>query len=1067
MSSIPRRRWSTAVPLALVLCATLWLVSAAAGAAERPEPPPFFAIRDARVVTVSGDVLERATVVVEHGLITAIAPDAPIPPEAWVLDGAGLTVYPGLIDTLTTVGQKPETENGGGAQGGRGGGGGNPFAQQGPEIRGPEDRPGTTPWKRAADEASPEDDRLEKWRMAGFTTVISSPEEGFFPGQASALNTAGEEGDDMVVDPGVAQRISLSTGRGRSFPGSLMGVIAYVRQVFLDVDHYAKALEIYGADPTGLERPEFDRTLEPLREAKANGLPFLLPGDDAPSIQRALRLTDELGLEAVIYGGRQGYAVASELAQAGVPVVVSVDWPELAKDRDPDADADVRELIDVELAPTTPAELHAAGVPFTWSSQGTSSASEALEGIRKAVESGLDPGVALEAATLGAARVFGLDDRLGSIEVGKIANLVVASDYPWAEGVEVAAVFVDGRRFAEREDTGPKEAPAVDVSGTWTLTVSTPRGERESTAELEMAEDGKVTGEVTSERGSTRIESGRVAGATLTLELSIPAGPRTTTATYTGTVEGESVSGSVSMGPMSGEFSGTRTVQAEAGESADDDAPSGPRLRWSEVTGLSGPYLDAPVIAIENVDVITMGPQGTIEDGTVVVRDGKIAAVGKDVRVPNGAQRIDGTDRWLIPGIIDAHSHIAVEGSVNEGSLAVTSMVGIEDVVDPTDIGIYRALAGGVTSVNILHGSANPIGGKNEVIKLRWGADADGLDFEGAPEGIKFALGENPKRSNSGGIPGIEQRYPATRMGVMDVIRQVFVDAKEYQAAWKGYEAAQRAGRRAIPPRRDMKLEALVEILEGERLVHCHSYRADEILQVMRLAEEMGFQIRTLQHVLEGYRVADEIATHGAGASTFSDWWAYKVEAYNAIPHNAAIMTRRGVLVSINSDDAEEMRHLNLEAAKTIKWGGLSEEEALALVTLNPAKQLGIDGRVGSIEEGKDADLVLYQGHPLSAFAKVEKTFVDGKVYFDVEGDRARRSRIAEIEALLTGQAGDEGEATEEAPTTPETPDTPVTTPRTPDDPEDPEDPDDSVEQGRRAGVRLEHAEASAAEVIR
>ena len=1027
-ASCRRGRSSRLAAAALAVGVATWIPTGAALAAERPDPPPFYAIKDARVVTVSGEVLERATVVVEHGLITAVAPDAPIPPEAWVVEGAGLTVYPGLIDALTTVGQKPP-ENGASPAGGRGGGGGaNPFAQQGPEIRGPEDRPATTPWKRAADEASVEDDRLETWRMAGFTTVISSPEEGFFPGQASALNTAGDEGDQLVVDPSVAQRVSLSAGRGRSYPGSLMGIIAYVRQVLLDADHYAEALEVYGADPSGLERPEFDRTLEPLRAAKVLGLPFLLPGDDAAAIQRSLRLADELDLPAVIYGGRQSYAVASELAAARVPMVVSVDWPELARDRDPDADQAVRELIDVELAPTSPAELAAAGVPFAWSSQGATSASDALEGIRKAVESGLAPEAALEAATLGAARIFGLDDRLGSVEVGKIANLIVASDYPWAEDVEIAAVFVDGRRFAEREESGPKEAPTVDVSGTWELTVTTPRGARESTAELEMAEDGKVTGEVTTERGTTRIESGRVEGDTLTLELTFPAGPRTMTATYTGTVEGESVSGSVSMGPMSGEFSGTRTAQMAAAED-DAGAPAGPRIRWSEVTGLSGPYLEAPVIAIENVDVITMGPQGTIENGTVLIRDGKIAAVGKDVRVPAGAERIDGTDRWLIPGIIDAHSHIAVEGSVNEGSLAVTAMVGIEDVLDPNDVSIYRALAGGVTSANVLHGSANPIGGRNAVIKLRWGADAEGLELEGAPKGIKFALGENPKRSNSGGQG--PQRYPASRMGVMDVVRQAFLDAKEYQAAWKEYETEKR-GDRAIPPRRDLKLEALVEILEGERLVHCHSYRADEILQIMRLAEEMGFRIATLQHVLEGYRVADEIAAHGAGASTFSDWWAYKIEAFNAIPHNAAIMTRRGVVVSINSDDAEEMRHLNLEAAKTMKWGGLSEEEALALVTINPAKQLGIDSRVGSIEKGKDADLVLYQGHPLSAYSRVEKTFVDGKVYFDVEGDRARRARIDELEAVLTDEA-EGGGATETAPTTPETPDTPdtpVTTPR-------------------------------------
>jgi imidazolonepropionase-like amidohydrolase len=398
----------------------------------------------------------------------------------------------------------------------------------------------------------------------------------------------------------------------------------------------------------------------------------------------------------------------------------------------------------------------------------------------------------------------------------------------------------------------------------------------------------------------------------------------------------------------------------------------------------------------------------------VVVSDGRIRAVGAAVEVPAGAEVIDAAGGSLIPGIIDAHSHLAVEGGVNEGSLAVTSMVDIGDALDPDDVGIYFALAGGVTSANVLHGSANPIGGRNAVIKLRWGADAAGLLFAGAPPGIKFALGENPKRSNFRS-PAIPARYPQTRMGVMDVIRQAFTAAREYRGEWQAYRAAQGAGGQPMPPRRDLELETLVEILEGRRLVHAHCYRADEILQLLRLAEEQGFRIATLQHVLEGYKVADEIAAHGAGASTFSDWWGYKVEAYDAIPHNAALMAERGVLVSINSDSGEEMRHLNQEAAKAVRWGGASELEALAMVTLNPARQLGVDDRVGSIEVGKDADLVLYDGPPLAATSVVQKTIVDGVLYFDRGADRERQVAIDAIKNRLLGKdleaeepAGDE-----------------------------------------------------------
>jgi len=414
-------------------------------------------------------------------------------------------------------------------------------------------------------------------------------------------------------------------------------------------------------------------------------------------------------------------------------------------------------------------------------------------------------------------------------------------------------------------------------------------------------------------------------------------------------------------------------------------------------------------VAIRGATILTASSAGKIEDGTVVWQNGRILAVGpsSEVSVPSGAQVIDGTGRFVTPGIIDAHSHIAAD-AINEGSVSVSAMVSIHDVIDPTDPTIYYEAAGGTTTSHVMHGSANPIGGQNAVIKHRWGADAEGLVFQGAPPTIKFALGENPKRSNSPSLPGVEGRYPATRMGVMDVIRQAFVEATEYKAEWDAYEArVARGDRNAIPPRKDLKLEALKEILEGTRFVHAHSYRADEILQLMRVAEEFGFRIHTFQHVLEGYRVADEMREHGASASTFSDWWAYKVEAYEAIPYNAAIMTQRGVLVSINSDSGEEGRHLNQEAAKTMKWGGLTEDEALALVTINPAKQLMIDDRVGSLEVGKDADVVLWENYPLSSYAKVHTTYIDGQVVFDVDLDRQMRDHMAQEKAELKAMLGE------------------------------------------------------------
>jgi len=410
---------------------------------------------------------------------------------------------------------------------------------------------------------------------------------------------------------------------------------------------------------------------------------------------------------------------------------------------------------------------------------------------------------------------------------------------------------------------------------------------------------------------------------------------------------------------------------------------------------------DAPgVIVIQNATILTVS-HGTIEHGSILIKDGKIAEVGQSVKAPKDAQVIDAAGQFVVPGIIDCHSHIAAE-SINEGSVSVSSMVNMAEILNPEDIDIYRDLAGGVTAANILHGSANAIGGQTLVIKLRWGQPAAKLPFEGALPGIKFALGENPKRSNFS-IPGQPKRYPATRMGVEETIRGAFSEARDYKKAWDDHNKRSAAGEKnLIPPRRDLRLEPLVEVLEGKRYVHSHCYREDEILMLLRVAKEFGFKVRTFQHVLEGYKVADELAAAGVGASTFSDWWAYKVEAYDAIPYNAALMTRRGVIVSINSDDAEEATHLNQEAAKSMKYGGLSHDEALKMVTLNPAMQLGIDKRVGTIDVGKDADLAIYNRDPLSGYAVVQKTLIDGRVYFDRQRDIAERAdREKEKKALI------------------------------------------------------------------
>ena len=411
-------------------------------------------------------------------------------------------------------------------------------------------------------------------------------------------------------------------------------------------------------------------------------------------------------------------------------------------------------------------------------------------------------------------------------------------------------------------------------------------------------------------------------------------------------------------------------------------------------------------LAIRNATILTV-TNGAIENGTVLVRNGKITAVGKDVQVPQGVQVIDGTGKFVMPGIIDAHSHTSTDGGLNEGSESVTPEVIVQVRHDSPNL--YRQLAGGVTTVNVLHGSANVIGGQAAILKLRRGEDVDGLYFEGAPRIVKFALGENPRRANSNIQPGQERRYPATRMGVEHTLRHWFTQAVEYKQAWQDYEKRAKSDRNAVPPRRDLRLDALVDIMEGDILVHAHSYREDEIVMLMRVAEDYGFRIKTFQHVLEGYKVADEIARHGAGASTFADNWAYKMEAWDAIPHNATLMMKRGVNVSINSDSDERARRLYQEAAKAIKYGGATEEEALRMITINPAWQLGIDKRVGSIEVGKDADLAVFSAHPFAPQARVEKTIIEGRIYFDRDTAPTLEKRIEAGKKVIT--TTDEGGA--------------------------------------------------------
>ncbi|MGH7542109.1 MAG: amidohydrolase family protein [Gemmatimonadota bacterium] len=526
--------------------------------ADTPTPPPYYAIQHARIVTGAGPVIESGTVVIENGLIGAVGADVQPPADAWVIDGSGLTVYPGLFDGLSTVGVEvpsPEDDEGGG------GGAGGFFGQQDREVAdGPEDRPATTPWQNAADMLNPEAEAIEMWRNGGFTNALVVPDDGIVTGQGAIIALAGEEPRDMVVKTPAALRITMNPPGGfRSYPGSLFGVISYVKQLYADAEHERAWEAAYQASPRGTRRPEYDRALEPIQRSLAEGWPTVIPGNEVREIRRAVDLGRDMGARTVVAGAQEAYEVADELAADGVPVLVNLDWPERNRDADPESEESLQSLRLRAYAPTTPARLEEAGVMWGFYSGGVSTPRKALENVRKAIENGLSAEAALRGLTLGPATIYGVAERIGTVETGKIANLVVTEGDLFAEDTEVKMVFVDGRRFEEREAERPTEPPVADLSGTWLLTVPTPERTREITAELEMAEDGTLSGRLTSERGESTITDGWVSGSRFHFRATTSQGGRSFEVTYTGTLEDEELRGTVSFGGrFSTDFTGTR-----------------------------------------------------------------------------------------------------------------------------------------------------------------------------------------------------------------------------------------------------------------------------------------------------------------------------------------------------------------------------------------------------------------------------------------------------------------------------------------------------------------------------
>jgi N-acetylglucosamine-6-phosphate deacetylase len=1006
----------------------------------RPSDVRRDALRGATVHVRPGTTITDATVVMRDGWIEAVGPSATIkiPDGTTVHDAAGLVVCAGFIEPMLVIDSAQAARDASSR----------PGAYWNPQV---------VPQVDAASIGIPADVRTQL-RGIGFTVAAAYPGQGIVRGRGAVLPLDEDASRIAPIGgkPGHAigfGRIDRGAGPGGprpddssavAYPRALMGVIALIRQSMYDARWRADCVDVWSASPAGNDPPVAAPALDALAAAVRGHEQVIFDASTELDALRAAAIGSEFGLSAALFGSGMEFRRLDEVVATRLPVILPVNFPrapDLSSPRVADA-VSTRDLATWALAPSNPSKLIAAGVPVALTTARLPDRKDFPARIRAAREAGLGAEQMLAALTVSPAQMLGLESVLGSVEPGRMANLVVMTGEPMAEKTKVRAVWVAGRqhhvdRASEFGVSGACTATladgtardvSIDADKAELCVTTPPTGDEKPgrTCATKVRIDGSrisfvIDGAAFGQPGTLRC-AGRVVDGVLQVDLEPVSGPtlRVVIAPRPG-APAEAVGGpdAQAAGPGDGAVAqGTAAGSSPAGAGADATVASAEgegegekpaKRKIPEIPALY-PFSDAGRAAravpqdvhFRNATVWTASGAGILERADIVVQGGKIVSVGPSLATPPGAIVVECEGRHITPGIVDCHSHTGIDGSVNEFTQANTAEVRIQDVLDPDDISWHRQLAGGVTCVNQLHGSANPIGGQNAVTKVKWGAPMDQMHVTGLPTGIKFALGENVTRPPN--------RYPNTRMGVETYMRDSFQAARAWRESQARYQSMQPAERaKGMPPRYDLELEALAEILEGKRLVHCHSYRQDEIVMLLNLAKEMGFTVGTLQHVLEGYKVADEIAAHGAGASCFSDWWAYKMEVMDAIPWAGAMMRSRGVNVSFNSDSDELARRLNTEATKAVKYGSVDPHESLKLVTINPAQQLGIGQRTGSIETGKDADLVVWSAEPLSPMAIALQTWIEGAKYFDRDEDLAARPAREQLRRELIVAAIEDG----------------------------------------------------------
>jgi len=944
----------------------------------RTKPILYLALTNVTVVPEPGARIDDATIIIRDGIIEAVGKNISIPHGATVRNSKGLWCYAGFIEPYAverdTLYRFDDDES--------------PLTPQVTQAK--HWNQAIHPELRAIERLTLSERQAESYRKLGFCALHIGVADGIMRGWSAFVVAKSGKLAETTIRSDVAQLLSFRKGSSRTpYPSSLMGCIALIRQTLYDAAWYGAAQKV-NQPSSSAERPETNVALEALANALASKRLFVVETEDEHDVLRAAAIAKEHGLEAVYVGTGLEYRRLPSLAREKVKLIVPLNFPDVpdVSSYERSLDVSLEELLHWDAAPENPFRCDSAGLWFCLTSYRLDDRQSFLQRVRRVVQYGLSPATALASLTVRPAEMLGVASQLGKVRPGYRANLVLASGDLFTEQAEIRSVFVEGEEFTITEQDPEVRGRWLGIIGNDTLsfriegsstqpTVTLSRNNRNTRAQASIQDRTLVM--------TVSADSLQMGNGLMRLSLWLER-------------QRDTLSGVAAYADGT-----TQQWHAYRIEVFRDTTPTKQLERRRSIGAVMYPFgpfgleqqLPQRAVLIQGATVWTCAQAGVLENTDVLIRAGKIAAIGRGLS--GGDTVINARGMHLTPGIIDEHSHIAISRGVNEGTHAITAEVEIGRVLDPDDINIYRQLAGGVTTSHLLHGSANPIGGQLQLIKLRWGEDAEGLKFHQAPPTIKFALGENVKQSNWG--DRFTTRYPQTRMGLEEIMRDAFRAAIEYE------QARTDAQRRGIPFRRDLQLETILEIIRGQRFIHCHSYVQSEILMLMRLAEEFGFRIQTFTHILEGYKVAREMKEHGATASSFADWWAYKFEVYDAIPQNPVIMAEQGVITSVNSDDAEMARRLNQEAAKSVKYGGISHEDALKMCTINPAIQLKVDRYVGSIEVGKDADLVLWSGNPLSNYSRVVQTYVDGRCYFDSARDEQLRERDQRLRALLEQRA--------------------------------------------------------------